>query len=235
MKLLEKKTIATQVATQRKNQFDEGILLAQKIDKLRATHSSLESQHNEYVANLQNQMKEQLQGLEDGIKAKKRELVLIEEDRQKLLEPFNTKWDEVNEEQKKLDTLREQLYEKRTFLTLYAQELDAKALSISREESKVEDTKKALKKQVEQVAQTSLEAQKTLLDARTIETDTLARLEAKKKEIKETEETVSIREREVTIREQRLVDEEQIITNTKLQLADQRATLERALARTPQV
>lgn len=231
MKLLDKKSIATQVANQRKGQIDEGIALAQKIDKLRATHSSLEQQHNEYVAKMKEILETQLRGLEEGIQAKKKELVIIEEERQKLLEPLDQAWDEYHEHETNLKVLEEELYEKRTQLTLYNQDLDERRLSIEEDEERIESLKDELNRQTEKVTQTSLEAQNTLLEARKEEARIMSQLEQKQKDIFGLEESVKVRERELNIKETHLKKEQKNITKIKLQLEDQRKTLERAMKR----
>lgn len=231
MRLQDKKTIATQVAGQRKSQIDEGIILATKIDKLRATHSSLEKQHNEYVAGLKSNLEQTLGGLEEGIKAKKKELVLVEEERQKLLEPLDQAWDEVREKQVNLDVLQEELYEKRTFLTLSTQDLNDREENIALKEEKLKEERNLLDIQIEKVTKTSLEAQKVLSNAREEANSILSSVKTKELKLNKLEEELIVRERELEIQSINLEKEKQTIIKEKIVLADQRKTLERAMAR----
>lgn len=105
MRLLNKKTVATEQARERKTQIDEGLKLATKIDALRRSDAEVEVQHNKFVSGMKAELESQTIGLSDGIKAKKEELVEIEAERQKLLEPLTAKWEEVTAKEKQVDTL----------------------------------------------------------------------------------------------------------------------------------
>lgn len=231
MRLLDKKTIAKDVASQRRVQIDEGIALATKVDKLRQTHSSLESQYHNYASQLSEELKTTLRGLEEGIVAKKKELVAIEEERQRLLEPLTQKQAEISEKEENLSLLQEEMYGKRASLTLFSQELDERSNKVIEDETFIADMKKQLNVQIKKVAQSSIDAQDMLLAAQTEKKKILDKVNAKLNKAEQDDERLAIWERELKIKENNLTREEENIINIKIQLADQRKTLERALKR----
>lgn len=89
MKLLDKKTVAQDLAAERKRQIDEGINLAKKIDTLRDTLGKLEAQHQKFLSGMEIELKRTTEGLQEGIAAKKKELVEIEFQRERIIASIN--------------------------------------------------------------------------------------------------------------------------------------------------
>lgn len=231
MQLLDKKTTSTLVATQKKNQIDEGVILAKKIDVLRKTYSELEAQHKKFIDASTVELTKRTQELNDEIGYKEKYIKELEERQAKLLEPLAIKWDEVEEAERELEQERKELLEKRKSLTSFEQELQEREKNLSLDEERNEDVKKQINKQVDKITETSLEVQNALLNVRQEETDTLLRLKEKEDSIVKKEVHVLSREKNVELREKILQKEEEEITNEKIRLADQRATLERAMKR----
>lgn len=111
MKLLQKSTVASEQAIQKKAQIDEGVKLATRIDALRRTLADLERQHETYILGMENELKRRTEGLIEGVKDKMRELLEIEARRIKLLEPLAEKWSEVNEKEKEVNSILAQAQE----------------------------------------------------------------------------------------------------------------------------
>lgn len=79
MKLLRKSAVDAQAALQRKNQIDEGIALAGKIDALRKTLGDVELQHRNFLAGMEADLKDKLSYLTESIAIKKLELAVMQE------------------------------------------------------------------------------------------------------------------------------------------------------------
>lgn len=109
MKLIGRKTLATEVASQRKGQIDEGIYLAKKIDTLRRTHSELEVQHRTFLSGMEAELKRTTEGLIQGIAQKKAELIEIENERLRLTAPLDDAWEDVKTAQKDSQKQKEEL------------------------------------------------------------------------------------------------------------------------------
>lgn len=102
MKLLRKSVLNTQVATQRREQINEGVTLAQKVDGLRQKLGNLEEQERIYLAGMRKRLEETTEGLQEGIDAKKLELVEIEKERQRLLTPLDEEWTKVKNREREI-------------------------------------------------------------------------------------------------------------------------------------
>lgn len=109
MRLLDKKNVASEAASQRKAQIDEGLRLAQKIDKLRSEKDSLEEQRNRFIAGAKEELAKQTLDLVNEIAVRKAQIVELEAQRKRLLEPLDNqralltqREAELNEEKDKI-------------------------------------------------------------------------------------------------------------------------------------
>ena len=231
MRLPDKRTVQTVMAGQRKSQIDEGVAIAKKVDALRETYSSLQTQQQLFIDSMSTALTKRTEELNEEIANKERVVLDLEQKRMKLLEPLTLKWDEVEKEKEELESLRKELKAKDKELYDIQNELEEKRKEIYLDEERVEDLKKQVNIQVDKVYDSSLQAQNTLLNALDKETQVNTQLEAKRKAIEGKEQEVLIRERNITLKEENINRQEQEIIKTKLMLADQRATLDRAFAR----
>lgn len=97
-------------ANQRKIEIDNGVALARQIDSLRSTFAQERIAHETWKKSSIETLNRQLEGLQDGIDAKKREIVDLDEQRRKLLEPLNKEWENVNAEKENVRELRLELF-----------------------------------------------------------------------------------------------------------------------------
>ncbi len=95
MKLLKRATLNTQIQNQRREQINEGVSVAKRVDELRLKLGSLQQQESEFLGGMKSRLEEATLGLSQGIEAKKRELVEIEKERQKLVAPLDDAWEQV--------------------------------------------------------------------------------------------------------------------------------------------
>lgn len=111
MKILDKKTVNKQVADERKNQIDEGIALASKIDKLRQTLSELETQHTRFIGGIQSELKEKSDVALREIAQLEVDIASLQEKRRLLRIPLDDEWQKLQIEKESLGELRETLEE----------------------------------------------------------------------------------------------------------------------------
>lgn len=102
MKLLAKKSIDVEVAAQKKAQIDEGVSIAKKVDVLRNTLSSLETQHRRFLDGISSELKRETQSLIETIASLRIEISDLEEKRKKLLEPLDEEWENVKLKSKEI-------------------------------------------------------------------------------------------------------------------------------------
>ncbi len=231
MKLLDRKTVNVELARQRKQQIDEGVTIATKIDVLRQTLGSLEAQHKTFLTGMQSELQRATEGLSDGIAAKKKELIVLEEKRQQLLIP--------------LDVARKEIETKLIEVSNLKSLADKKLAQTLRNEQKAEENNKTAKDILGRIKIRERELSKAYNDADRIREETQDmhnKMLAKKKSQDEYYEKTEI---ELTNRIARIEFDTQANENYKKLLesreqdiiiqerinADQRATLERALKR----
>lgn len=63
MKILKKSEILSVKNKQTKDQIDEGVAIAKRIDELRATLAKIEKQHSDYIAGMKEQLEKEIAGL----------------------------------------------------------------------------------------------------------------------------------------------------------------------------
>lgn len=152
MKLLEKKTLQTEINGQRKTQIDEGVKLAQKIDELRRLLATEEERHRSTLFQMKEERMRTITGLDEGISAKKKELVEIEKQREELIKPLDEKWEEVKLEEEKILTLKEEIRNLR--------------LLASQNEKQTEDALKKVERKLQILTDKENETNKSLKEAR---------------------------------------------------------------------
>ena len=231
MKLANPRNIQSDIAEQRRVDIDNGVQLARKVDTLRATLQELERRHALYVEGTTTELRRKTEELSEEIFLKERVVSELEEQRKVLLEPLTIKWEEVNQKETELEAEKEKISELRNNLTLTKQELDTREKVISQEEDKLEELRLQINVQVEKISNASLQAQNTLLAARSEEERVTAYVEQKTLAISKKQAELSLRESNVTLKEKQLEGELNNIINEKIRLADQRATLQRAMSR----
>lgn len=96
MKLLDKKQVNSQANAERKNQIDEGILLATKIDKLRMTLSSLEEQHRLFIGGIKKELEDQTSELIKTIANLELDIEELKDDKENLAN-LKKQWIKVKE------------------------------------------------------------------------------------------------------------------------------------------
>ena len=231
MKIPSPRTIQTNINEERRMDIDNGIKLARKVDGLRETISELEQKHALFIEGTTTELQRRTEELSLEISLKEKQVKDLEQDRQKLLEPFVIKWEEVYEKEEQLIKETDKLNLLKKELTDYKSELDEREKNLSQEEERIVNLKKQIKVQVERVTDSSLQAQNTLLNAQEHERLVLSQLEEKTSVIVKKEKELSLRETNILTREEKLEEEEKEIINEKIRLADQRATLQRAMSR----
>lgn len=232
MKLLKKTAVSTEIANSRKMQMDEGILIAKKVDALREKLASLETQNALFIKKTVEELKNQTQGLNDGIDAKKKELLKIEEERVRLLEPLDKEWQKANAQ-----LIENQASKRQIELGLQRiDEKEAKIVSMERQTKQILSNIKIRERELERAFSKSVENEhetsNVLSGIRQQKLDHEDYFVNKNQEFLEREAGIAVKERENQIEIDRIELEKLEIIKTKAQLEDQRATLERALQRT---
>jgi len=231
MKLLEKSEIAKGRAIEQSREIDQGKKISGYVDKLRELkvneEQALEKWRRESLSSIGEEINE-LSGKRDEIKI---ELVYLRQELSKE-SPLTRK------ERQNLEKLKQSLGEKEKYLDEYQEKLSLYEIDLLESKKKMEDALKRARadqqtalRNLKSSETKQIEAQNRLHSSKSIEERSLQRK-------KEVDEELFLRKSALIAREEAV--EEQEIENgviskqnstEKIQLADQRATLERALAR----
>ncbi len=231
MKLLGKKTVSIEVAAQRKNQIDEGMQLAQKIDTLRKTHSDLQSQHTDFIAGMQVELRKATDHLAIEVATKKKELELLEEKRLILLTPLNGEWNKLNHTKVEIEVIKQDLYD-RTVL-------------IKQKENRIEENLKKSKDSLVRIKTRETELERSFASTEKLREETaLINSKAKNEKQQRDEESqkflkeIELEKNKVKFEKEanenlkeRLLYREKELNQKERQINDRYQTLERTLSR----
>lgn len=168
MKLIPKSQISNDFANDRAIQIKEGLALAKKIDVLRETLASLETQHANFLAGSQRELQIATEALTIRKNELENEISKLEVKRAKLQKPLDDEWAELKENQVKFKEDLENLATK-------SDELKTKEKDIEKETKRFDK---------ERIASTERETETQLL-YRQAEQDRTKALELKSARIKE--------------------------------------------------
>lgn len=231
MKLHSPRTIQTNLNDERKQDIDNGLKLARKVDALREDLSKEEQKRDLFINANTTELQKRLGELSSTIAIKEKEVEVLEDKKRELMKPLTLEWDKLKEQQKELEEKEIDLNNLKSTLTLLQGELDRRSKELSIDESRHEELKKEINIQVEKVSNASLEAQNTLIQAREEEKRILSIARIKEGNVVKKEKELSLRESAIVSRESQLSKEEKEIINEKIRLADMRRTLERAISK----
>lgn len=228
-RLLDKKLISANLATERKQEIDKGVQLARSIDALRETRAQEERDLEEWrvvtVRTVQAQIasEEQLATqLREGNRALKAERIHLEG-------PIDLveAWNEVEQLQEKNETISDNLLSREISITARENNVhDAQAALFEREqevqkqETVTQENLRSSEEQRQEATDANNEAQSLLTKTKEDRSEFEAVSQRKIAELDE-------KELELTIKAEELEQQQIDITREKVLLADRRATLDR--------
>jgi len=232
MKLLDTRTIRTNINAERKVDIDQGIILARKVDTVRQNLAKEEAKwatfHSETIKELQNQI---------DTKIKERDVLEstitdLKQERTELLKPLDKEWALVKEEREQIVVVEKNLEELQKRLNKTSEDISKQLQEIEIEKKRQSDTKAEIQKQGEQASGLLIEASKRLSDALEEEKRVTLAIRTKMRKASEKEAVLRATVLDIELREKRIKEDEKFISEEKIRLVDQRGVLERAMART---
>ncbi len=109
MQLLKKSTAQLEIQDQRRRRIDDGVQIAQKVDSLRETLASLETQHQKFLDRVEGELQTRTQPLIQKIASLQSEIKELEEKRKELRVPLDKEWEEVRAKEAKVNHSEEAL------------------------------------------------------------------------------------------------------------------------------
>lgn len=231
MKLLDKKTVNTDLARDRKAQIDEGIKLATKVDVLRETvvkeEGNLQRFRTETVAAVQVEIDGYIRQ-KDNLKT---EISVLEENKRVLEIPLTDKWADVHDAEAKLLKEKQVWVEKSDILKLREDEVEREERSVEMEKGKAIDLNHLASQNFARSESTLKSAHEEAADMRNRAQIVLSSAELRELAVKEKEEEVEKREIEVTLAWEHTRAKETDLAHRERRLKDGWETLERTIKR----
>lgn len=230
-KLLEKKVVNAEVASQKKQLIDSGLAIAKKVDvlreSLRAEEQSLETFRTESVKKVQIEIDSRisvLEGIKGQIKDRTEELALLQV-------PLDQKWEDVNKAQEICDKWEQKLEGRTEYVSRKELELEGKEKEIVLDKERIDGLKERATEKIEEADNYLTMARNEADKIRRTAQVMLTKAEKKEKEVTESENNFVAVLKQTDQREKRLSIWEQDLAERESSLADKYATLERTINR----
>lgn len=218
MRLLDKKSIAVQAASQKKKQIDEGTGLATKVDALRRTLSDEERRLETFRSETIKQVHVEINLEQSKLDSVKKDVLREERKRAELQKPLDVEWEKIRQElniiqRERIEQLRIQETQDQRDL-----EQEKQQKEIDNEKLRVTEDRRLSSKNLTESEELRKESQITLYDARTKAQETLSNVKAK-------ERIVILREENIIAREEKLEQEKSDIQKKEIDLANRERAL----------
>lgn len=231
MRLVDKKQVAADTATQRKKDIDEGIKLASKVDILRETVVTEEGNLRRFREETTKAIQKEIDDLVHVKDTLKGEISVLERRKAEAMIPLDAEWEKLRQGQQKLLTDTQAWGEKSDILK-------ERQNAVERGEKEVEIDKERAKDLTHRAAQSLAQADETLKEARESAADirnkaqiVLGQCELKNQDAELREKAVAVREKEVEVVWGKVRAKETDLATRELTLKDQYSTLERTTKR----
>lgn len=231
IRLLSKSDIDKAKALDREREISEGLKLSRKVDALRELKSREESELESYRRASLAAMQREIGILDKELAKLGREKKQLQDEISLLLPGMATKREELDKREKSIKELEKEI-KKRSEEVDFA-EIDIAIAQKNASDALVEANSrtKESRKLHKDADEDRNEAREALEHARTVESNTLALEKAKEENFLLQGNALSLREKGIAEQEEHNKQVSQDLEVERKQLADQRATLERALDR----
>jgi len=231
MKLLDKKTIVAEKAVERKQEIDEGIKLARKIDKLRETSSQEEVKLGKFRDASLKQIKGEIINLSSQQQVLINNIAVLQEEKRVLLIPLDEKRIELLEREQQLDDTSNRIDEEIRLLNQQKGELDNRSKEVRLDEERTHQSKMEIESNHRESDKNKTHSLDILTKTRQIEKETLASLETIRQNLVVTENDLLVRERDLKLRQKAVSKDESRLVEFEKQVNDKYQTLLRTIKR----
>lgn len=201
MHLLKKSTVQSEAQKERKKQIDEGIFIAKKVDTLRQTLGSLESQHGKFLSGIEEELGQRTQPLLLKISSLQKDIEDLEDKRNLLLIPLDKEWAEFHKKQALQDQKEKVISSKSDSVSQKEQKLKELGMGLKDKLFKVKTRERELVKTQSLAEEELYLSKQTRKESEEIKKHSIEEAKEITQGLKEREAKVAVREREVEMRE----------------------------------
>jgi len=233
MLLQSKKKLNNEVAQQKKQQIDEGIKIATKVDAVRQTLATEEANLNTF----REQTLKIIQG-EIDVKVREkdslgREVEFLTEQRIKLQAPIDLtqEWDKVKKDKAEVEAKKDKLFVKEVDITSREVEIEVRSKELTQWDTKLNRKEAEVDRNLTLALENFGQSEKDIKSASDIKRQALKDKAETEEYLSNKEDVLLIKERNLEAEKEKILSDQEAIRSEKIRLADMRGTLERALAR----
>lgn len=230
-RLLDKKVVNVELASQKRHQIDQGIAIAKKVDAVRGMlqeeQKNLETFRLETITNVQIEIDNRIK-VRDSLNE---EVKTLEERKAIALASLDSERESIEKERQILSENEKRNETRHLALVDAENDLSLRDISIKDEENRVKSIKERAESKLEEADLTLRNTHLSKIEIENRAKEKLVNVGLKEKEVSERQKVVEAREAHIAQREAIISKEEKDIINQKIFLADQRETLERAMNR----
>ncbi len=232
MKLLDKKEINKVKNLERRLEIDEGAKLAKRVDNLREISAKEQDNLLKFRRETIIKVKEDIDKFIYEKESLKNEISLLEIKKKELLEPLDKELEEINKKREEFIKFGQELNDEYVNFEQNKKLFEEIKISLYDEEVRISEERRITTKNLVDSESNKEHSQRLLSEAQEEQKRLLNTVDIIKRELEQRENNLSSIERDVKTEKQNIESEYKFIEEEKIRLADQRATLERALLRT---
>lgn len=232
-RLLPKPDLARERANERKTEIDQGLALARKVDALRETSATEEAKLARFRAETLESIRNDMNDLSGAKRALEGQISGLEARRAELLKPLDSEWAEVREKESELTRYALELQERLDYLREGEKDLQVRIEQASYEEKRISDRRGETVRLLAQAEENKQKSAQILAESSRLSAISEAEVRERYLEASRRETEIAVRERNLQLESRKVEKEWKRIEITRIQLQDQRETLERALSRKP--
>lgn len=230
-RLLPKSELAIEKANEKRNEIDQGLVLAKKVDSLRETAASEESKLTKFRSETLKVIKDDIDKLIIEKQALESNIESLNAQRIELMKPLNDAWDKVNAKEHELTEYALSLQNKFDKLSSEKKDFELKSEELDMEEQRITERERETIRLLAQADEDRDKSAELVRQNSKILEDSKNFIEQANKNMLEKEAQIAIREREIELESKKNAKEKRELEIIKARLDDQRATLEREINR----
>lgn len=230
-RLLPKSELAIEKANEKRNEIDQGLALAKKVDSLRETAASEESKLAKFRSETLKVIKDDIDKLIIEKQALESNIESLNAQRIELMKPLTDAWDKVNAKEYELTEYALSLQNKFDKLSSEKKDFELKSEELDMEEQRITERERETIRLLAQADEDRDKSAELVRQNSKILEDSKNFIEQANKNMLEREAQIAIREREIELESKKNAKEKRELEIIKARLDDQRATLEREINR----
>lgn len=230
-KLLDKKLVNAEVATQRKQLIDAGLTIAKKVDVVRETLQTEERSLEEFRTYTTAQVRIEIDALIQQKDNLKDEIIVLERQKEIAHIPLDSEWEKLKEATVKLLKDKQVWNEKSDMLSEREVQIERKEQEVENDKKRSIDLKHRASEALTEADTIRTNAREAAAEIRNKAQAVLSAAEAKEREVSLKEKELEVRESDVEKTKERQQQKDIKQADCDREIQDRYATLERTIKR----